>query len=126
MSLRSPLGRVRGLGSAKTGTDHFWVQRVTAVALVPLTLWFVYALLSLAGADYATVTAWLRSPVNAVLMLALIVATFHHMQLGLQVVIEDYIHGEGIKIASLMIMKGGSLLLAVAAAFAVLKVAFGG
>ena len=126
MSLRSPLGRVRGLGSAKTGTDHFWVQRVTAVALVPLTLWFVYALLSLAGADYATVTTWLRSPVNAVLMLALIVATFHHMQLGLQVVIEDYIHGEGIKIASLMIMKGGSLLLAVAAAFAVLKVAFGG
>ena len=126
MSLRSPLGRVRGLGSAKTGTDHFWVQRVTAVALVPLTLWFVYALLSLAGADYATVTAWLRSPVNAVLMLALIVATFHHMQLGLQVVIEDYIHGEGIKIACLMIMKGGSLLLAVAAAFAVLKVAFGG
>ena len=126
MSLRSPLGRVRGLGSAKTGTDHFWVQRVTAVALVPLTLWFVYALLSLAGADYATVSAWLRSPVNAVLMLALIVATFHHMQLGLQVVIEDYIHGEGIKIASLMIMKGGSLLLAVAAAFAVLKVAFGG
>jgi succinate dehydrogenase / fumarate reductase membrane anchor subunit len=126
MSLRSPLGRVRGLGSAKTGTDHFWAQRVTAVALVPLTLWFVYALLSLAGADYATVSAWLRSPVNAVLMLALIVATFHHMQLGLQVVIEDYIHGEGIKIACLMIMKGGSLLLAVAAAFAVLKVAFGG
>ena len=126
MSMRSPLGRVRGLGSAKTGTDHFWAQRVTAVALVPLTLWFVYALLSLAGADYATVSAWLRSPVNAVLMLALIVATFHHMQLGLQVVIEDYIHGEGIKIACLMIMKGGSLLLAVAAAFAVLKVAFGG
>ena len=126
MSLRSPLGRVRGLGSAKTGTDHFWAQRVTAVALVPLTLWFVYALLSLAGADYATVSAWLRSPVNAVLMLALIVATFHHMQLGLQVVIEDYIHGEGIKIACLMIMKGGSLLLAVAAAFAVLSVAFGG
>jgi succinate dehydrogenase / fumarate reductase membrane anchor subunit len=124
--MRSPLSRVRGLGSAKTGTDHFWVQRVTAVALVPLTLWFIYALLSLASADYATVSQWLRSPVNAVLMLALIVATFHHMQLGLQVVIEDYIHGEGIKIACLMIMKGGSLLLAVAAAFAVLKVAFGG
>jgi succinate dehydrogenase / fumarate reductase membrane anchor subunit len=126
MSLRSPLSRVRGLGSAKTGTDHFWVQRVTAVALVPLTLWFIYALLSLASADFATVSQWLGSPVNAVLMLALIVATFHHMQLGLQVVIEDYIHGEGIKIACLMIMKGGSLLLAVAAAFAVLKVAFGG
>lgn len=126
MSLRSPLGRVRGLGSARTGTEHFWVQRVTAVALVPLTLWFVYVVVSLAGADYAVVSAWLRSPVNAVLMIALIAATFHHMQLGLQVVIEDYIHGEGIKISSLMIMKGGSLLLAVAAAFAVLKVAFGG
>ena len=126
MSMRTPLGRVRGLGSAKSGTEHFWVQRVTAVALVPLTLWFVYALISLAGADHAAVSAWLRAPLNAVLMIALIAATFHHMQLGLQVVVEDYIHGEGIKIACLMIMKGGSLLLAVAAAFAVLKVAFGG
>ena len=126
MSMRTPLGRVRGLGSAKSGTEHFWVQRVTAVALVPLTLWFVYALISLAGADHAAVSAWLRAPLNAVLMIALIAATFHHMQLGLQVVVEDYIHGEGIKIASLMIMKGGSLLLAVAAAFAVLSVAFGG
>lgn len=126
MSLRSPLGQVRGLGSAKTGTEHFWVQRVTAVALVPLTLWFVYALIQLTGADQPTVSAWLREPVNAVLMIALIAATFHHMQLGLQVVIEDYIHGEGIKIACLLIMKGGSLLLAVAAVFAVLKVAFWG
>ncbi len=126
MSLRSPLGRVRGLGSAKSGTHHFWMQRVTAVALIPLTLWFVYSVIALAGANYATAVAWLQSPTTAVLMLVLIVATFHHMQLGLQVVIEDYIHGEGVKIVSLMIMKGGSLLLAVGAAFAVLKVAFGG
>lgn len=126
MSLRSPLGRVRGLGSAKSGTEHFWAQRVTAVALVPLTLWFVYSVMSLVGADYAMAVAWLASPVNAVLMLVLIAATFHHMQLGLQVVIEDYVHTEGVKIASLVLMKGASLLLAVAAAFAVLKVAFGG
>ena len=75
MSMRTPLGRVRGLGSAKSGTEHFWVQRVTAVALVPLTLWFVYALISLAGADHAAVSAWLRAPLNAVLMIALIAAT---------------------------------------------------
>ncbi len=126
MSLRSPLGRVRGLGSAKSGTEHFWMQRLTAIALIPLTLWFVYSLITLVGADHAAAAVWLRAPTTAVLMLLLIVATFHHMQLGLQVVIEDYIHGEAIKIASLVIMKGASLLLAVAAAFAVLKVAFGG
>lgn len=126
MSMRSPLGRVRGLGSAKSGTEHFWAQRVTAVALVPLTLWFVYSVIALTGADHAAASAWVQSPVNAVLLLLLIVATFHHMQLGLQVVIEDYLHGEGLKIASLVIVKGGSLLLGVAAAFAVLKVSFGG
>ncbi|NKB55171.1 MAG: succinate dehydrogenase, hydrophobic membrane anchor protein [Alphaproteobacteria bacterium] len=126
MSLRSPLGRVRGLGSAKSGTEHFWMQRVTAVALIPLTLWFVYSVIALAGEDHATATAWLQAPTTAVLMIVMIAATFHHMQLGLQVVIEDYVHGEGVKIASLMVMKGASLLLAVAAAFAVLKVAFGG
>jgi len=126
MSLRSPLGRVRGLGSAKSGTEHFWIQRVTAIALIPLSLWFVYSVIALAGGDYAGAVAWLRTPTTAVLMIVLIAATFHHMQLGLQVVIEDYIHGEGVKIASLLLMKGASLLLAVAAAFAVLKVAFGG
>jgi len=126
MSLRSPLGRVRGLGSARTGTEHFWVQRVTAVALVPLTLWFVFLVISVAGDSHAFVYERMQSPINVVLMITLIAVTFHHMQLGLQVVIEDYIHGEGIKIVSLLIMKGGSLLLAVAAAFAVLKVAFGG
>ena len=83
-------------------------------------------MLSLVGADHATVSSWLQSPINAVLMILLLLATFHHLQLGLQVVIEDYIHGEGTKIASLMIMKGGSLVLAVAGTFAVLKVAFGG
>ena len=126
MSLRSPLGRVRGLGSAKTGTEHFWAQRVTAVALIPLTLWFVYSILALGNGDHAVASAWMQSPLNAVLLLLLIVATFHHMQLGLQVVIEDYIHVEYMKIVMLVIVKGASLLLGVAAAFAVLKVSFGG
>ena len=126
MSLRSPLGRVRGLGSAKSGTEHFWAQRVTAVALIPLTLWFVYSILALGNGDHAVASAWMQSPLNAVLLLLLIFATFHHMQLGLQVVIEDYIHVEYMKIVMLVIVKGASLLLGVAAAFAVLKVSFGG
>jgi succinate dehydrogenase / fumarate reductase membrane anchor subunit len=126
MSLRSPLGRVRGLGSAKSGTEHFWAQRVTAVALIPLTLWFVYSILALGNGDHAVASAWMQSPLNAVLLLLLIVGTFHHMQLGLQVVIEDYIHVEYMKIVMLVIVKGASLLLGVAAAFAVLKVSFGG
>lgn len=124
MSLKSPLGRVRGLGSAKSGTHHWWAQRVTAVALVPLTLWVVFALAANAGAGYAEMAAWMASPVNAVLMLLLIAATFHHLQLGIQVVVEDYIHAEGAKIAALLAVKLGCAALAVAAAFAVLKVAF--
>jgi succinate dehydrogenase / fumarate reductase membrane anchor subunit len=124
MSLKSPLGRVRGLGSAKSGTHHWWAQRVTAVALVPLTLWAVFALAVNAGAGHAEMTAWLASPVNAILMLLLIAATFHHLQLGIQVVVEDYIHAEGAKIAALMAVKLGAFALAVAAGFAVLKVAF--
>ena len=126
MSLRSPLGRVRGLGSAKSGTEHFWAQRVTAVALIPLTLWFLYSILALGNSDHAVASTWMQSPLNAVLLLLLVVATFHHMQLGLQVVIEDYIHVEYMKIVMLVIVKGASLLLGVAAAFAVLKVSFGG
>lgn len=124
MSLQTPLGRVRGLGSAKEGTHHWWMQRITAVALVPLSIWFVVSLIKLTGADHAAVAAWLASPVTAVLMLLFIVATFHHLQLGLQVVIEDYVHGEAMKIASLLCVKLGSFGLAVAAGFAVLKVAF--
>ena len=126
MSLRSPLGRVRGLGSAKSGTEHFWAQRVTAVALIPLTLWFVYSILALGSADHATASAWMQSPVNAVLLLLLVVATFHHMQLGLQVVIEDYIHNEGAKVLLMMGQKLITFALAIAAGFAVLKIAFGG
>jgi succinate dehydrogenase / fumarate reductase membrane anchor subunit len=125
-SLRSPLGRARGLGSAKEGTAHWWAQRVTAVALVPLTLWFVANVIALAGAPRIDVLAWLASPVAAVLMLLLVAAVFRHAQLGLQVVVEDYVHAEGAKVAALMFVNGASLLLGALAAFSILKLAFGG
>lgn len=124
MNMRTPISRARGLGSAKDGTHHWWMHRLTGVALVPLTLWFVVSMIFRAGEDQAAVSAWLASPLNAVLMLLLIVATFHHMQLGLQVVVEDYIHGEAVKLACMVGLKLGSFALATAAAFAVLKVAF--
>ena len=126
MSLQSPLSRVRGLGSAKNGTHHWWMQRLTAVALVPLVVWFAIALIGLTGASYEVAIAWMRSPFNAIMMILLIIATFHHMQLGLQVVIEDYIHNEGTKVFLMMGQKLITFVLAIAAGFAVLKIAFGG
>lgn len=119
--LRSPLGRARGLGSARAGAAHWWAQRLTAIALVPLTLWFIFAVIGLRGADQNAMVVWLASPVPLVLMLALILATFHHLQLGLQVVIEDYVHDNGIKLASVLAMKAACLLLAVACIVSVLK-----
>jgi succinate dehydrogenase / fumarate reductase membrane anchor subunit len=126
MALRSNLGRVRGLGSAKEGVTHFWHQRLTAVALVPLSIWFVVSAISLAGADFAAYHAWIALPGNTTLMILLIGMVFYHGALGLQVVIEDYVHGEGAKLASLILMKLVALLLAVFSAVAVLRVAFAG
>ena len=120
---RSQLGRVRGLGAAKSGTGHWWAERLTSVALVPLTIWFVIAVLGHLDASQAQMAAWLAQPVNTVLMLCLVVATFHHLQLGLQVVIEDYIHDEPVRVASLLAVKGVSVLLALACIVAVLKLA---
>jgi succinate dehydrogenase / fumarate reductase membrane anchor subunit len=123
--LRSPLGRALGLGSAKEGVEHWWLQRVTAVALLPLSLWFVAALLAHLGADYQTAAAWLRSPLAAVAMILLVIATFVHMALGVQVVIEDYVHHESAKVASLLLLRLACWALGAAALFAVLRVAFG-
>lgn len=123
-NLRSPLGRVRGLGSAKDGTGHWWAQRLTALALVPLTVWFVGAVVSLIGADHAAVADWIASPVVAGLLILLIVATFYHAALGLQVVIEDYVHGEGAKIALLLLVKALSVVLSLAAVLSVLTLLF--
>ncbi len=123
---RTPLNQVRGLGSAKEGTHHWWMQRLTAVALVPLSIWFVASLVSMADADYFTVVAWLRSPLVTVLLLCLIWALFHHAQLGVQVVLEDYVHTEWLKIASIIGLKFAAAVLGLASAIAVLKVSLGG
>ncbi len=125
MSLRSQLGRARGLGSAKEGVAHWWAQRLTALALVPLTLWFVASMVPLTGAGYVAVRAWLGDPVVAVIMVLLIGTTFHHSQLGLQVVIEDYVHSEWRKIAAIVAVKFAALALTAACVFAVLKIALG-
>jgi succinate dehydrogenase / fumarate reductase membrane anchor subunit len=126
MSLRTDLGKVRGLGSAKDGTRHWWAQRLTAIALVPLVLWFVASVAGLSGADIGPVRAWIAQPVTAILLVVLIGVTFHHMQLGLQVVIEDYVHTEWLKIAGIILVKFAAVLLAAASAFSVLKIAFAG
>ncbi len=126
MGLQNPLGRVRGLGSAKAGVHHWWSQRITAIALVPLTLWFVYSALMLAGSDYSVGITWLAQPINSIFMVLLVIATFHHLQLGLQVVIEDYVHHEAVKLLALVIVKLSSIGLAIAAIFSIIKVSFGG
>jgi succinate dehydrogenase / fumarate reductase membrane anchor subunit len=124
--MRSPLGRVLGLGSAKEGVEHWWRQRTTAIALVPLVVWFVIAVIGLVGADRTAMVAWMHNPIPAMLMILLIVATFYHAALGLQVVIEDYIHGEGTRLATLIVMRLLCVLFVVRGVLAVLKLAFAG
>jgi succinate dehydrogenase / fumarate reductase membrane anchor subunit len=124
--MQSQLGRARGLGSARSGTAHWWQQRLTAVALLPLTLWFVYVVLHLAGLPRAGVAHWAAHPLHAALLLALIVATFHHAQLGLQVVIEDYVRGEMARLVALLLLKGAAVVFGLAAAVSVLKLALAG
>lgn len=121
--LRSPLGRVRGLGSARGGTRHWWLQRVTSLALLPLTLWFAVSAASLAGASHDRVTGWIGDPVNAVLLLAAIGLTFHHTAAGLQVVVEDYARPEWAKVGGILAIKAICWLLALASALAVLRIA---
>ncbi len=119
--MRSQLGRVRGLGSAKSGLAHWWAQRLTAIALVPLSLWFIFGMLHLLGAPHDAVVAWISGPWTIVCMIALVVAMFHHLQLGLQVVIEDYIHDDATRLASLLVVKGAAILLGMACIVSVLK-----
>ena len=122
-TLRTPLGRVRGLGSARGGTHHWWMQRVTSVALLPLTIWFVFAMVRLAGASYVETLLWIASPLNAVLLLALVGLTFHHTAAGLQVILEDYVKPEGRRILAVWLVKGACALMALACAFSILKIA---
>jgi succinate dehydrogenase / fumarate reductase, membrane anchor subunit len=124
--LRTPLARAFGLGSAKEGVQHWWAQRVSAVALIVLGLWFAASLIAHAGADRAAVVAWLHEPLSAILAILMLAAVFYHAALGLQVVIEDYVHSEWLKLSSIVAMRLISLALAVAGIFAVLRIAFGG
>ena len=125
MSLRSPLGKVLGVGSAKSGVQHWWVQRLTAVALVPLSVWFVVSLLSLPSFDHATVVAWMSGSWTALLLILLVLTCAWHSQLGVRVVVEDYVHGAAARTVTLVRVLFVHTLIAAAGVFAVLKVAFG-
>ena len=122
-TLRSPLGRVRGLGSAHQGVGHWWLQRVSSALLLPLTLWFAVSAVLLAGASYEETVAWIARPHNAVLLLAMIGISFQHTASGLQVIIEDYVNQEWLRLGAILAEKTICGLLALASAFAVLRIA---
>jgi succinate dehydrogenase / fumarate reductase membrane anchor subunit len=125
MSMRAPLAKVRGHGSAKAGAHHWWAQRLSAIALVPLFLWFVASLAAVASADYATAVSWIGSPWNSALLVLLIGAIFYHAQLGMQVVFEDYISTHWLQVASIILVRFLAILLAAVSIIAVLRTAWG-
>mgnify|MGYP006189043229 CR=1 FL=1 len=122
MKLRTPLSKVKGLGSAKDGSHHWWHQRLTAIALVPLSFWFIYSLMSMVGAEYMTVVYWLRLPYVTVLMILFIVSLFYHALLGIQVVIEDYIDSEWQKIGCIILIKFLAVIGVLASVLSILNV----
>ena len=125
-SMRTPLGRVRGLGSAKSGTGHFWLQRVTAVSNLILTVIFVFVVIALAGRPYPAAIAVLSHPLVAILMLLFILSACIHMRIGMQVIIEDYVHEEGPKVLAVMANTFFAIAVGAASVYAVLKLSFGG
>ena len=125
MNLRTPLSKVKGLGSAKEGAQHWWNQRMTAIALVPLALWFSFSVALIAVADFTTVSAWISAPLNTVLMILAICVGFYHGYLGLQVIIEDYVAPEPLKIAMLIGIGLLAVLFVVLGVVSVLKISFG-
>ena len=125
MTMRTPLGRARGYGSAKTGTEHFWRQRLTAVANIPLTIAAVIILISLLGRNHAAAAQILGSPLIAIIMLLFIFSITYHMRIGMQIVIEDYVHGERAKLTLVMLNTFFTIAVGFAAAYAILKLSFG-
>jgi succinate dehydrogenase / fumarate reductase membrane anchor subunit len=125
MDRRTPLARARGLGSAKEGLHHWWMQRLTAIALIPLVVWFAISLVMLSGADLTTVRAWIGSPLVMVLLILTIGVGLHHGQLGLQVVLEDYTNG-ALRVAMIVLVKFIAILFGLAAILAILRIGFGG
>lgn len=126
MKMQTPIGRVRGLGSARSGAQHWWLERLTSISTLLLFIWFIASLLRLPGLGHEAVVEWLSAPVAAVPMLLLIVSTFWHLKLGMQVIIEDYVHEEGSKLFSITLLNFLTIAGAASAFFAVLKIAFGG
>ncbi len=122
MDFQTPLAKVRGLGSAKAGTGHFWMQRITAITLIPLSLWMVSFTKQLLDASHQEVVQWLSGPLDAVFAIAWVIAAFYHAALGLQVVIEDYVHTEWRKITSIWLMKLTFLFCALAAIVAIFRI----
>ena len=125
MSLRSPVGRVLGLGSAGEGVGHWWTQRVSSVALVLLGLWFVFSIIRMPDLSHGAVSAWIASPVTAVLLSLLIGTMVYHSMLGVQVVVEDYVSHHGAKIVTILLLNFLHYVLAALGIFAVLRIAFG-
>ncbi|MFQ5764699.1 MAG: succinate dehydrogenase, hydrophobic membrane anchor protein [Rhodospirillales bacterium] len=127
MELRSPLSRARGLGAAKEGgMGHWWAARLTAIALVPLMLWFVVSAIFLVGADHAAFKAWVGAFGNPVLLILLTIALYHHAQLGLQEVIEDYVHHEAANVTAIVLVKLGAFFCATFTIFSIVRLTFGG
>ncbi|KKJ76964.1 succinate dehydrogenase [Kiloniella litopenaei] len=126
MSLRTPLGRARGLGSAKEGSSHWWSQRLTSLALVPLVLWFVFSVALMTGADHVQFLEWVQSPIVAGLLILLISVGLLHSQQGMQVVIEDYVHGEASKVLSLFLSLSIHVVLGLTGILSILMILFRG
>jgi len=122
MDYQTPLAKVRGLGSAKAGTAHFWMQRITAITLIPLSFWMVSFTEQLLNASHQDMIIWLSEPLNTILALAWVIAAFYHAALGLQVVIEDYVHTDWMKISSIWLMKLTFLFFAIAAVVAIFRI----
>ncbi len=126
MSLRSPLGRVLGYGAAKDGVGHWWMQRLTAAALAPLGLWFFFSLVNIGSMDHVAISGWLAAPLNAAFTLLLVLTLAWHSKLGVQVVVEDYVHHHGMKLLTLVLSGFAHVVAATIGVVAVLKVALGG